>query len=121
MGDKLFVGNLSFDLKDEDLKAAFAQFGEIKEASIIINKFNGRSKGFGFVTFASEADAQKAVAEMNGKELGGRQLTVSEAKPFDPSAERPRRSFGGDRGGRGGGFGGGRSFGGDRGGRRERY
>lgn len=120
MGDKLFVGNLSFDLKEEDLKTAFAQFGEVKEAAIIINKFNGRSKGFGFVTFASEADAQKAVAEMNGKELGGRQLTVSEAKPFDPSAERPRRSFGGDRG-RSGGYGGGRSFGGDRGGSRDRY
>jgi len=117
MGDKLFVGNLSFEIKNEDLKAAFAPFGEVKEATIIINKFDGRSKGFGFVTFASEAEAQKAVAEMNGKELGGRQLTVSEAKPFDPSADRPRRSFGG---------GGGRGFGGDRGGgfgggRRDRY
>jgi len=66
--------------------------------------------------FASEAEAQKAAAEMNGKDLGGRQVTVSEAKPFDPSAERPRRNFGGDRGR--GGFGGGRNFGGDR---RERY
>jgi len=110
MGDKLFVGNLPFTVTSEKLSELFSPYGEIKEATVIMNKFNGRSKGFGFVTFASEESAAKAVAEMNGKEVEGRQMTVSEAKPFNPD-ERPKRDFhsggrGGFGGGRGGGFGG---------------
>ncbi|MDP1695640.1 MAG: RNA-binding protein [archaeon] len=113
MGNKIFVGNLPFSATDDKLKELFSQFGDITEAVIIKNKFSGRSKGFGFITFSSEADAQKAVTEMNEKEIEGRKITVKEATPFNPDAPRPRRSFG-DRGS-GGGFGGQRrgGFGGE--------
>ncbi|MDD5098695.1 MAG: RNA-binding protein [Candidatus Pacebacteria bacterium] len=112
MGNKIFVGNLPFSTDDAKLKEMFSAYGEISEAVIIKNKFSGRSKGFGFVTFANEADAQKAIAAMNEKEVEGRKMTVKEATPFNPDAPRPRRSFG-DRGS--GGFGGRRGgFGGER-------
>ena len=122
MSKKLYVGNLPFSTTQETLKSMFSSYGEITEAVIITNKFSGRSKGFGFVTLADDAQATKAITEMNGKDIEGRKLTVNEAKPFDPNAPRPeRRSFGG---GRGGGFGGGGGYGGGRGGgfggRRER-
>jgi len=114
---KVYVGNLPFSTGNNELKEMFSSFGEITEAVIIINKFSGRSKGFGFVTFADAESAKKAIEGMNGKDIGGRQLVVNEAKPMEPRADgdRPRRSFGdrGDRGGDGGGFGGGfrrRSF-----------
>ena len=114
MGNKVFVGNLPFSTDDAKLKELFSDYGEITEAVIIKNKFSGRSKGFGFVTFASEESAQKAISEMNEKEIEGRKITVKEATPFNPDAERPRRSFGGERRGgfggqRRGGFGGGRN------------
>ena len=114
---KVYVGNLPFSTGNNELKEMFSSFGEITEAIIIINKFSGRSKGFGFVTFADAAAAQKAIEGMNGRDMNGRALVVNEAKPMEPRADgdrgdRPRRSFGGgDRGG--GGFGGGfkrRSF-----------
>lgn len=117
---KIYVGNLPFSVDDDKLKDVFSQFGEISEATVIQNKFSGRSKGFGFVTFSSDEDAQKAISEMNNKDVEGRKIVVNEAKPMDPDApRRPRRDFddrgsgrGGDRGGfRGGdrgGFGGGR-------------
>ncbi len=121
MGNKIFVGNLPFTTDDAKLKEMFSVYGEISEAVIIKNKFSGRSKGFGFVTFANEADAQKAIVEMNEKEIEGRKITVKEATPFNPDAPRPRRSFGdrgsgGGFGGRSGGFGGERrgGFGGER-------
>lgn len=101
MGNKVFVGNLAFSVNDSGLREMFASCGDITEASVIINKFNGRSKGFGFVTFASDEAAQKAVSDINGKEIDGRQIKVSEAKPMEPGSRPPRRSFGG------GGFGGG--------------
>ena len=116
MANKVFVGNLSWGVDDNQLKELFTPFGEITEATIIKNKFNGRSKGFGFVTFTTEEAAQKAVAELNDKDVGGRPVKVSEAKPMDPDSRPPRRSFGGDRGGDRGGNRGGGSFG-----RRERY
>lgn len=128
MAKKIYVGNLSFSTTKESLEKAFSVYGKITEATVITNKFNGRSKGFGFVSFENDADADKAVAEMNGKEMEGRQLTVNEAKPFDPNAPRkefrPRGGgFGGNRGGfgggRGGGFGGSRD-GGSRGGFKRR-
>ncbi|MEK6898307.1 MAG: RNA-binding protein [Nanoarchaeota archaeon] len=115
MSKKLYVGNLDFSVDDDKLKEVFSEFGEIEEANVIKDKFSGKSKGFGFVTFVNDGDAAKAIAGMNDKEVEGRKLKVNEAKPFDPDAPRPRRSFG-DREDRGGfrSGGGGRSFGGDR-------
>ncbi len=110
---KIYVGNLPFSVDDAKLMELFSPYGEIEEATIIINKFSNRSQGFGIVTFMNDEDAKKAIAEMHEKEVEGRKIVVNEAKPFDPDAprpERPRRSFGdrggygGDRGGRGGGF-----------------
>jgi len=103
MAKKLYVGNLPFSVTQEKLSELFAPFGEIEEATVISDKFSGRSKGFGFVTFAEDASAEKAIAEMNEKEVEGRTLKVNEAQPFDP--DKPRKSFGGGRGeGRSGGF-----------------
>jgi cold-inducible RNA-binding protein len=102
MSKKLFVGGLPFSMTDDKLKELFVSYGEISEAVVIKDKFSGRSKGFGFVTFSDDAAAEKAVSEMNGKDLEGRKITVNEARPME---ERPKRSF--DRGGSGG-FGGGR-------------
>lgn len=84
MGKKLYVGNLSFGVDDEKLKEAFAVYGEIEEANVLKDKFSGRSKGFGFVTFVNDADADKAIAEMNDKEFEGRNLKVNEARPMEP-------------------------------------
>ena len=101
MAKKLYVGNLPFSVTQEKLNELFAPFGEIEEATVISDKFSGRSKGFGFVTFVDDASAEKAVAEMNEKDIEGRALKVNEAQPFDP--DKPRKSFGGG-GGRSGGF-----------------
>lgn len=87
---KLYVGNLSFSLTEEALKEAFSKFGNVEEATIITDKFSKRSKGFGFVTFSDDDSAKKAISEMNEKELEGRPLKVSEAKPKDDS-DRQRR------------------------------
>lgn len=81
MNNKLFVGSLSWDTTEETLKEFFAQVGEVEEAKIIIDRFKNRSKGFGFVTMKSEEDAQKAIEELNGKELDGRAIVVAEARP----------------------------------------
>ena len=108
MAKKLFVGNLPFTTTNEKLKEVFSKFGEVSEAAVIVNKFSGRSKGFGFVTFTNDADAVKAMTELHDKEYEGRKMTVKEATPFDPNAPRPQRSFGGERRG---GFGGGREGG----------
>jgi len=88
---KVYVGNLPFGVGQDELKGLFSEFGEITEVSVISDKFSGRSKGFGFVTFASKEDANKAVEEMNDKEVQGRQLKVSIAKPMDPDRPRPER------------------------------
>lgn len=112
---KIYVGNLPFSVDDEKLREIFEKFGEITEAMVIKDKFSGRSKGFGFVTFTSNESAEKAIAELNDKAIEGRNLKVNEAKPMDPDApRRPRRDFGGNGGGGfgGGDRGGGRSFGG---------
>ncbi|PRP96555.1 RNA recognition motif protein [Enhygromyxa salina] len=126
MSKKLFVGSLSWNTDDHALRAAFEQFGPVEDAKVINDRDTGRSRGFGFVTFASEEDAAKAMEEMNGATLDGRTLNVNEAK------ERERRGggggggggYGGGRGGGGGGYGGGggggyndRGGGGGRGGR----
>jgi RNA recognition motif-containing protein len=78
---KLYVGNLPWSVSDDKLREMFSSYGEITEAVVIKDKYSGRSKGFGFVTFANEEDAKKATSEMNGKELEGRALKVNEARP----------------------------------------
>ena len=80
MGKKLFVGNLSWNVRDEELKAAFSEVGTVEEAVVIIDRMKNRSKGFGFVTFSTEDEAQKAMTEMNGKEIDGRAVNVSLAR-----------------------------------------
>lgn len=110
MAKKLFVGGLNYDTTQDSLRAAFESFGTLTDATVIIDKMTGRSKGFGFVEFEDDAAADAAVAAMNGAELEGRTLTVNEARPMEPRAPRRDGDFGGgrDRGGFGGGFGGGR-------------
>jgi len=81
---KLYIGNLPWSIDDKKLKKLFESYGQVEEAVLIKDKFSGRSKGFGFVTLSNDADAQKAIEEMNQKEVEGRKLTVSEAKPMVP-------------------------------------
>jgi len=81
MEKKLYVGNLPYSVTDAQLKELFAGYGDVTEAQVIMDRRSGRSKGFGFVTFAEEAAAEKAVSEMDGKEIEGRALKVSEARP----------------------------------------
>ena len=110
-GSKLFVGGLSWDTTDESLNNFFAQAGTVVSAAVITDKFSGRSKGFGFVEMSSSGEAEKAMNELNGKELDGRTIAVSEARPKEPRENR----FGG--GGGGGGYrGGGGGYGGGGGG-----
>ena len=92
MSKKLYVGNLDFGVDDGKLRELFSEFGEIEEATVISDRFSGRSKGFGFVTFKEDASADKAIAEVNDKEVEGRKLKVNEAKPMEDRP--PRRSFG---------------------------
>ena len=77
----LYVGNLLFNVGENDLKEAFEQFGQVTEVRLIMDKFSGKSKGFGFIEMPSKDEAEKAIGEMNGKEFMGRALNVSEAKP----------------------------------------
>jgi RNA recognition motif-containing protein len=110
MGNKLYVGNLAYSVRDESLQAAFAQFGTVTSAKVMMDRETGRSKGFGFVEMSSSAEAQAAINAMNGQQLEGRAIVVNEARPRE---ERPG-GFGGGGGGRGpyGGGGGGGSRGG---------
>jgi len=111
MGKKLYVGNLSYDVDSSELEKLFSPHGTVTSAQIISDRETGRSKGFGFVEMADDAQAQAAIAALNGQQHGGRTLTVNEARPRE---ERPG-GFGGGRGG-GGGGGGGYGGGGGRGG-----
>ena len=114
MGNKLYVGNLAYSVRDDDLQQAFAQFGTVSSAKVMMDRDTGRSKGFGFVEMGSDAEAQSAINGMNGQALDGRALVVNEARPRE---ERPG-GFGGGGGGRSGGFGGGGGgYGGGGGGR----
>ena len=118
MGNKLYVGNLPYTVRDEDLQQSFSEFGSVTSAKVMMERDTGRSKGFGFVEMGSDAEALAAVEGMNGQSLGGRSLVVNEARPMEPRAPRTG-GFGGPRGGGGGGgFGGG---GGDGGGFRSPY
>ncbi len=120
MGNKLYVGNLAYSIRDEDLQQSFSQFGTVTSAKVMMDRETGRSKGFGFVEMGSDAEAQSAINGMNGQALAGRAVVVNEARPRE---ERPGgfgggRSGGGGYGGGGGGYGGGggRSGGGGYGG-----
>ena len=104
MGNKLYVGNLAYSVRDEDLQQAFAQFGTVSSAKVMMDRDTGRSKGFGFVEMGSDAEAQSAINGMNGQSLDGRAIVVNEARPRE---ERPGGFGGGRPGGGGGGFGGG--------------
>lgn len=108
MGNKLYVGNLSFTITEQTLSDQFAQFGTVESVKIITDRDTGRSKGFAFVEMASDDEARAAIEKLDGTEFEGRQLKVNEAKPMAPRSNN--RS--------GGGFGGNRGRGGDRGGNR---
>jgi|SRR6185436_14685704 len=115
MNTKLFVGNISFNTTENDLQDAFSAHGTVTEANLMVDRMSGRPRGFGFVTMATEEEAQKAIQAMNGASLDGRNLTVNLARPREE-----RSGGGGDRGGRGGG-GGRREYSGGGGGGRNRY
>ena len=123
MGNKLYVGNLAYSVRDDSLQEAFAQFGTVTSAKVMMDRETGRSKGFGFVEMGSDAEAQSAINGMNGQALEGRAIVVNEARPRE---ERPggfggggggRSGGGGGYGGGGGGYGGGGGAGGGGGGR----
>jgi len=95
MGTRLYVGNLSFNTMEEDVRALFSKSGTVSSCDLITDKFTGKSRGFAFVEMASQADAERAIADLNGKEFDGRVLTVNIAKPRE---ERPRRDFGSNEG-----------------------
>ena len=99
MGKKLYCGNLSFGVSSSDLEQLCSEFGTVESAQVISDRDTGRSKGFGFVEFANDADAQAAIASLNGREHDGRTLTVNEARPRE---DRPRGQRGHSGGGRGG-------------------
>ena len=111
MGNKLYVGNLPYSFRDNDLQQAFAAHGNVTSAKVMMERDTGRSKGFGFVEMGSDAEAQTAINAMNGQQIGGRGLVVNEARPMEP---RPPRT--GGFGGGGGGYGGGGRSGGGYGG-----
>ena len=90
---KVYVGNLPFNVDGEKLKQIFSSYGEVEEATVISDKFSGRSKGFGFVTFKDDEDANKAISEMNEKDVEGRNIKVNEAKPMDPDKPRTNSRF----------------------------
>ena len=118
----IYVGNLSYEVTEEDLRLAFEPFGQVESAAIIKDKYSGQSKGFGFVEMASKTEGQSAIEGLNGKEIKGRALNVKTARPSNES-RGGRGGYGGGRGGQGGGragYGGGRGgqggYGGGRGG-----
>ena len=117
MAKKLYVGNLSYNTTDDDLKQTFAEYGTVQSAQVIMDRDTGRSKGFGFVEMSNDSEAQKAISALNGTQVDGRNLTVNEARPKTEGGGRGgyggggggRSPYGnGGRGGGGGGYGGGR-------------
>lgn len=119
MAKKVYVGNLPFSVNNAELEGLFAEFGEVVSAEVISDRETGRSKGFGFVEMGSDAEAEAAIAALSGKDVGGRALTVNEARPREDRG--PRGGGGGGRGGYGGGGGGRGGYGGGGGGGRGGY
>lgn len=119
MGNKLYVGNLPYSFRDDDLQQAFSQHGTVTSAKVMMERDTGRSKGFGFVEMGSDAEAQTAIGAMNGQQIGGRGIVVNEARPMEPRPPRSGGGYGGGYGGgnRSGGYGGGNGGGGYGGGR----
>ena len=113
MGNKLYVGNLPYSFRDQDLEQTFGQFGAVQSAKVMMERDTGRSKGFGFVEMGSDAEAQAAIQGAHGQNFGGRDLVVNEARPMEPRPPRSGGGFGG--GGYGGGRNGGGGYGGGRG------
>lgn len=116
MGNKLYVGNLPYAFRDNDLEQAFSEYGAVQSAKVMMERDTGRSKGFGFVEMGSDAEAQAAIQGLHGQSYGGRDLVVNEARPMEPRPPRSGGGFGGGgfgggagRGNGGGGYGGGRS------------
>lgn len=121
MGKKLYVGNLSYSVRDSDLEDLFAAHGSVQSAQVIMERDTGRSKGFGFVEMSNDQEAQDAISALNGRELEGRTLTVNEARPKEEGGGRGKGGGGGyggggGRSGGGGGYGGGGGRGGGGGG-----
>ena len=112
MGKKLYVGNLAYSIRDNDLEQAFSQYGSVASAKVMMERDSGRSKGFGFVEMGTDAEALAAIEGLNGQALDGRSLTVNEARPMEPRSPGGFGGGGGGRSGGGGGYGGG--GGGDR-------
>lgn len=102
----IYVGNLSYDITEDELRAAFTEFGQVESASIITDKYSGQSKGFGFIEMPSKEEAQSAIDSLNGKELNGREIVVNEARPRSEDRGGGRGGSRGGGGGRGGGRGG---------------
>ena len=118
MGNKLYVGNLAYTVRDQDLSDAFSQYGSVSSAKVMMDRETGRSKGFGFVEMGSDAEAQAAINGLNGQPVAGRAVVVNEARPREERPAGFRSPYGGGNGGGGGGggFGGGRRVGGGGGG-----
>jgi RNA recognition motif-containing protein len=114
VGNKLYVGNLAYSVRDQDLQDAFSQFGAVSSAKVMMDRDTGRSKGFGFVEMGSDPEAQAAINGMNGQSLSGRAIVVNEARPREERPSGFRSPYGG--GGNGGGAGGGGGYGGGYGG-----
>jgi RNA recognition motif-containing protein len=122
MSMKLYVGNLAFQTTSEELQELFSQAGTVESASVVEDRETGRSRGFAFVEMASREEGEAAINQLNGKEFGGRALTVNEARPREDRGNRGGGGGGGGRGGFGGGGGGGRGgYGGGGGGGRGGY
>ncbi len=118
MGNKLYVGNLAYSVRDQDLQDAFSEFGAVSSAKVMMDRETGRSKGFGFVEMGSDAEAQSAINGLNGQPVAGRAIVVNEARPREERPAGFRSPYGGGGAG-GGGNGGGYGGGGAGGGRRE--
>lgn len=102
MAKKLYVGGLPYETTDRDLQELFSQVGTVTSANVIVDKYSGRSRGFGFIEMADDAEADAAVEKLNGSDFGGRTIVVNEARPMQSRDSRgPRRDFGGGGGGRG--------------------